>query len=116
MFKHLSRVKIEFNPLDPRARSALEFLAQCNSRKTRASNPDCQVIVQRRTDDWNPQVTVTFLNGKEEVLDGSKMHAQVMRKRILEQADFMETEQLFKDSGLDLFGHHPSSEGLTRKK
>ncbi|KAL2608657.1 hypothetical protein R1flu_027230 [Riccia fluitans] len=100
MFKHLSKIRIEFNPMDPRAASALEFLAQCNSRKVRQSNPKCDVIVKRRTDDAPPRVFVQFANGREEVLDGAKMPAQEIRKGILAQAEMMETEQLFRDAGL----------------
>lgn len=101
MLKHLARVRIEFNALDPRAASALEFLAQCNSRKARQSNPKCEVIVKRRTDQAIPRVTVTFANGRVQELDGSVMHANQIRKGILAQADMMETEQSFRDAGLE---------------
>jgi hypothetical protein len=37
---------VEFNVFDKRAASALEFLAQCNSR---SSNPSGEVEVKRRT-------------------------------------------------------------------
>jgi large subunit ribosomal protein L53 len=101
MFKHLSKVRIEFNALDPRAASALEFLAQCNSRKARQSNPKCEVEVKRRTDEAKPRITVTFLNGKVQELDGTVMHANQIRKGILDQADMMETEKSFRDAGLE---------------
>uniref|UniRef100_A0A7N0V434 Large ribosomal subunit protein mL53 n=1 Tax=Kalanchoe fedtschenkoi TaxID=63787 RepID=A0A7N0V434_KALFE len=69
MLKFLSRVKIEFNAVDPRTAACMEFLAQCNARKAQESNPACQLLVRCRTDDHPPQITVTFVNGVEEVLD-----------------------------------------------
>ena len=57
MLKHLSKVRIEFNPRQQCA-AALEFLAQCNSQKSRDSNPKCEVVVQRRTDGAIPSITV----------------------------------------------------------
>jgi large subunit ribosomal protein L53 len=101
MLKYLSKVRVEFNALDKRASSALEFLAQCNSRKARSSNPNCEVVVKRRTDAAPPVVAVTFTNGREDVMDGTAMAAQEIRKRILEQAELMETEKMFRDAGYD---------------
>ncbi|XWS24455.1 hypothetical protein CRYUN_Cryun28dG0104100 [Craigia yunnanensis] len=63
MLKFLSKVRIEFNALDPRTASCMEFLAQCNARKAKESNPASQLQVKPRTDDHLPQITVTFLNG-----------------------------------------------------
>lgn len=99
MLKFLSKVKIEFNAYDPRSASALEFLAQCNSIKAKESNPSCQITVKRRTDDHPPQITVTFANGVEEVIDGSKTAAQAVRKTILEKGQTLETQQMFKEAG-----------------
>ncbi|KAH9297476.1 hypothetical protein KI387_029158, partial [Taxus chinensis] len=99
MLKFLSKVKIEFNAFDSRATSALEFLAQCGSTKAKESNPSCQVIVNRRTDDHHPQITITYSNGVEEIIDGSKTNAQTIRKKILETGRMLETEQMFKEAG-----------------
>ncbi|XP_024384008.1 uncharacterized protein [Physcomitrium patens] len=101
MLKYLSKVRVEFNALDKRASSALEFLAQCNSRKARSSNPNCEVVVKRRTDNAPPVVAVTFTNGREEVMDGTSMAANQIRTKILEQAELMETEKMFRDAGYD---------------
>ncbi|KAK2985134.1 hypothetical protein RJ640_000901 [Escallonia rubra] len=57
MLKFLSRVRIEFNALDPRMAASMEFLAQCNACKAKESNPACQVVVKRRTEDHPPQIT-----------------------------------------------------------
>ena len=57
MLKHLSKVRVEFNPRLQCA-AALEFLAQCNSQKSRDSNPKCEVVVKRRTDNATPSITV----------------------------------------------------------
>jgi large subunit ribosomal protein L53 len=99
MLKFLSRVRIEFNALDPRIASCMEFLAQCNARKAKESNAACQVQVKRRTDDHPPQITVTFVNGVEEVFDATSTPAQTIRNMILEKGQLLETEQMFRDAG-----------------
>ncbi|KAI4962719.1 hypothetical protein ZWY2020_025896 [Hordeum vulgare] len=47
MLKFLSRVVVEYNPLDPRKAAAVELLAQCNGRKAKDSNPTCSVELRR---------------------------------------------------------------------
>ncbi|KAF7137945.1 hypothetical protein RHSIM_Rhsim07G0245900 [Rhododendron simsii] len=99
MLKFLSKVRIEFNALDPRTAACMEFLAQCNARKAKESNPSCQLLVKRRTDDHPPQITVTFVNGVEEVFDATSTSAQSIRTMILEKGQMLETEQMFRDAG-----------------
>ncbi|KAJ9184498.1 hypothetical protein P3X46_004214 [Hevea brasiliensis] len=99
MLKFLSKVRIEFNGRDPRIASCMEFLAQCNARKAKQSNPACQVLVKRRIDDHPPQITVTFVNGVEEVFDGATVSAQTLRNMILEKGQLIETEQIFRQAG-----------------
>ncbi|KAI4320953.1 hypothetical protein MLD38_034384 [Melastoma candidum] len=99
MLKFLSKVRIEFNALDPRTAACMEFLAQCNARKAKESNPACQLQVKRRTDDHPPQITVTFVNGVEEVFDATVTTAQSIRNLILEKGQMLETEQMFRDAG-----------------
>ncbi|XP_065878486.1 uncharacterized protein [Euphorbia lathyris] len=99
MLKFLSKVKIEFNALDPRTASCMEFLAQCNATKAKESNPSCQVMVKRRTDDHPPQITVSFVNGVQEVFDGTTVSAQTIRNMILEKGQHLETEQMFREAG-----------------
>ncbi|KAL6215727.1 hypothetical protein ACLB2K_015155 [Fragaria x ananassa] len=99
MLKFLSRVRIEFNALDPRTASCMEFLAQCNAPKAKESNPSCAVQVKRRTDDEPPKITVTFANGVEEVFDATATPAQSIRTMILEKGRMLETEQMFRDAG-----------------
>lgn len=99
MLKFLSKVKIEFNALDPRLASCMEFLAQCNAPKAKDSNPACQVVVKRRTDDHPPQITVTFVNGVEEKFDATATPAQNIRTMILEKGQYLETEQMFREAG-----------------
>ncbi|KAK2971384.1 hypothetical protein RJ640_015251 [Escallonia rubra] len=98
MLKFLSRVRIEFNALDPCTAASMEFLAQCNARKAKESNPACQVVVKRRTDDHPPQITVTFVNGVEEMFDATATPAQDIRNMILEKGQMLETEQMFKEA------------------
>lgn len=99
MLKFLSKVKIEFNALDPRLACCMEFLAQCNATKSKESNPACQLIVKRRTDDHPPQIAVTFVNGVEEVFDATSISAQTIRNMILEKGQLLETEQMFREAG-----------------
>lgn len=99
MLKFLSKVWIQFNALDPRLASCMEFLAQCNARKAKESNPACQVQVRRRTDDHPPQIAVTFVNGVEEVFDATSTPAQTIRNMILEKGQILETEQMFREAG-----------------
>ena len=99
MLKFLSKVRIEFNALDPRTASCMEFLAQCNARKAKESNPACQLQVKRRTDDHPPQITVTFVNGVEEVFAATSTPAQIIRNMILEKGQLLETEQMFREAG-----------------
>ncbi|KAG8389897.1 hypothetical protein BUALT_Bualt01G0026700 [Buddleja alternifolia] len=99
MLKFLSKVRIEFNALDPRLASCMEFLAQCNARKAKESNPSCQVQVKRRTDDFPPQITVTFVNGVQETFDATATPAQDIRTMILQKGQSLETEQMFREAG-----------------
>lgn len=99
MLKFLSKVRIEFNALDPRTAACMEFLAQCNARKAKESNPACQVQVKRRTDDFPPQIIVTFVNGIEEKFDATSTPAQTIRNMILEKGQLLETEQMFREAG-----------------
>lgn len=99
MLKFLSKVRIEFNALDPRLASCMEFLAQCNARKAKESNPGCQIQVKRRTDDFPPQITVTFANGVEETFDATSTTAQHIRGLILDKGRILETEQMFREAG-----------------
>ena len=99
MLKFLSRVKIEFNALDPRTASCMEFLAQCNSRKAKESNPACEVVVKRVWEERAPQITVTFVNGVEDVFDATATPAQSIRNLILEKGQHLETEQMFREAG-----------------
>ncbi|KAF5181349.1 39S ribosomal protein [Thalictrum thalictroides] len=98
MLKFLSKVRIEFNALDPRTAACMEFLAQCNARKAKESNPSCQLQVKRRTDDYPPEIRVTFANGVEEVFDATTTSAQCIRQMILEKGQYLETEQMFRDN------------------
>ncbi|XP_022936649.1 uncharacterized protein LOC111443181 [Cucurbita moschata] len=77
----------------------MEFLAQCNARKAKESNPACQLIVKRRTDDHPPQIAVAFVNGVEEVFDGTSTPSQTIRNMILEKGQLLETEQMFREAG-----------------
>ncbi|KAL6877630.1 hypothetical protein ACP4OV_012845 [Aristida adscensionis] len=110
MLKFLSKVVVEYNPLDPRKAAAVELLAQCNGRKAKDSNPACSVELRRLpsaappADDPKslppPRVLVTYLNGAEEAIvaaDGAT--AQGIREQILARGRLIETEQMFRDGG-----------------
>ncbi|KAJ9186479.1 hypothetical protein P3X46_002048 [Hevea brasiliensis] len=98
MVNFLSKVRIEFSALGHRTASCMEFLAQCNARKAKESNPACQILVKRRTDDHPPQITVTFVNGVEEVFDGTTISAETLRNMILEKGQ-LEIAQIFHEVG-----------------
>jgi large subunit ribosomal protein L53 len=109
MLKFLSKVVVEYNPLDPRKAAAVELLAQCNGRKAKDSNPACSVELRRlptppESEDPKaqppPRVLVTYVNGSEEAFvaaDGAT--AQGMRDQILSRGRLLETEQLFREAG-----------------
>lgn len=99
MLKFLSRVKIEFNALDPRTASCMEFLAQCNSRKAKESNPACEVEVKRVTVDHPPQISVTFVNGVQESFDATSTPVHDITSMILQKGQLLETEQMFREAG-----------------
>lgn len=99
MLRFLSKVKIEFNAVDPRVASCMEFLAQCNARQAKESNPNCQIQVKRRTDNFPPQITVTFANGVEETFDATSTTAHHIRTHILDKAPIVETELMFRQAG-----------------
>ncbi|RAL47370.1 unnamed protein product [Cuscuta campestris] len=99
MLKFLSKVKIEFNALDPRTASCMDFLAQCNAPKAKESNSACQIQVKPCTDDHPPQITVTFVNGVEQAYDATATSAQTIRTMILEKGQYLETEQMFREAG-----------------
>ncbi|MBA0648191.1 hypothetical protein Goklo_015959, partial [Gossypium klotzschianum] len=77
----------------------MEFLAQCNARKAKESNPACQLQVKRRTDDHLPQITVAFVNGVEEVFNATSTPAQTIRTVILRKGQMLETEHMFREAG-----------------
>ncbi|KAH1106081.1 hypothetical protein J1N35_009849 [Gossypium stocksii] len=85
--------------IGPCIASCMEFLAQCNARKAKESNPACQLEVKRRTDDHPPQITVTFVNGVEEAFDATSTPVQTIRSMILEKGQMLETEQMFREAG-----------------
>lgn len=113
MLKFLSKVVVEYSPLDPRKAAAVELLAQCNGRKAKDSNPACSVELRRlpsppadsaASEDPKPQppprVLVTYLNGAEEAFvaaDGAT--AQGIRDQILARGRLIETEQMFREAG-----------------
>ncbi|KAK7820876.1 hypothetical protein CFP56_038388 [Quercus suber] len=71
----------------------------CNAPNSKESNPTCQIQVKRRTDDHDPQIIITFVNGVEEVYDAISTPAQTTRTMILNKGQFLETEQMFRDAG-----------------
>ena len=112
MLKFLSKVVVEYCPLDPRKAAAVELLAQCNGRKAKDSNPTCSIELHHLpapppTEDpksWPPLppplVLVTYLNGAEEaVVAAEGATAQGIRDQILARGRLIDTEQMFRDGG-----------------
>ncbi|MBA0738306.1 hypothetical protein Gogos_011685 [Gossypium gossypioides] len=77
----------------------MEFLAQCNARKAKKSNPACQLQVKCQIDNHPPQITVTFVNGVEEVFNATSTPAQTIRTMILRKGQMLETEHMFREAG-----------------
>ncbi|CAA6675784.1 unnamed protein product [Spirodela intermedia] len=84
MLKFLSRVRFEFNALDPRTACCMEFLAQCNAARHK---------------ELNPGITITYVNGTEEVVDATSTTAQALRERVIEKGQMLSTEQMFREAG-----------------
>ncbi|CAN6272312.1 unnamed protein product, partial [Urochloa humidicola] len=112
MLKFLSKVVVEYCPLDPRKAAAVELLAQCNGRKAKDSNPACSIELRRLpgpppTEDPKsqpplppPRVLVTYLNGAEEAIVAAEgATAQGIRDQILARGRLIDTEQMFRDGG-----------------
>jgi large subunit ribosomal protein L53 len=112
MLKFLSKVVVEYCPLDPRKAAAVELVAQCNGRKAKDSNPACSVELRRlpspplSTDPKSqptlppPRVLVTYLNGAEEAIIAAEgATAQGIRDQILARGRLIDTEQMFRDGG-----------------
>jgi large subunit ribosomal protein L53 len=111
MLKFLSKVVVEYCPLDSRKAAAVELLAQCNGRKAKDSNPACSIELRRLPSPPAaeeptppklppPRILVTYLNGTEEsfvAADGAT--AQGIREQILARSRLIETEQMFRDGG-----------------
>jgi large subunit ribosomal protein L53 len=108
MLKFVSRVVVEYCPLDPRKAAAVEILAQCNGRKAKDSNPACSVELRRLpapppstgAEPQPPRVLVTYLTGAEEAIVAAEgATAQGIRDQILARGRLIDTEQLFRDGG-----------------
>uniref|UniRef100_A0A0E0JYI2 Uncharacterized protein n=1 Tax=Oryza punctata TaxID=4537 RepID=A0A0E0JYI2_ORYPU len=113
MLKFLSKVVVEYCPLDSRKAAVVELLAQCNGRKAKDSNPACSVELRRlpspppadaAAGEHNsyppPRVLVTYFNGVEESFVAAEgATAQGIRDQILDRGRLHDTEQLFRDGG-----------------
>jgi large subunit ribosomal protein L53 len=114
MLKFLSKVVVEYCPLDPRKAAVVELLAQCNGRKAKDSNPACSVELRRlpspppadaaaageKNAHPPPRVLVTYFNGVEESFVAAEgATAQGIRDQILDRGRLLDTEQLFRDGG-----------------
>ncbi|CAO2200443.1 unnamed protein product, partial [Urochloa humidicola] len=108
MLKFVSKVVVEYCPLDPRKAAAVELLAQCNGRKAKDSNPACSVELRRLPapppsagpEPQPPRVLVTYLNGAEEAIVAAEgATAQGIRDQILARGRLIDTEQMFRDGG-----------------
>ena len=120
MLKFLSKVVVEYCPLDPRKAATVELLAQCNGRKAKDSNPACSVELRRLsarppTEDPKsrpplppPRVLVTYLNGAEEaVVAAEGATAQGIRDQILARGRLIDTEQMFPRRRGEVARRHP---------
>lgn len=98
--RQLARVRIQFNPFDPRSTAVREFLARCSSARARASNPDCVVEYKIRNDKAPPVVAVEFVNGVKDQFNCHKFTVNDINARIDSVSKEMETKALLQDAGL----------------
>lgn len=98
--RHLKRVRVQFNPLDPRCTAAREFLSRVTSSTASASNPECSVEPRVRSDDAPPVVAVEFANGAVDQFNVHRMTVEDISKRISSVSEQMAVKSSLQDAGL----------------
>jgi large subunit ribosomal protein L53 len=99
--RHLKRVRVQFNPFDPRCTAAREFISRITTPKAFASNPDCSVEPRVRNDDAPPVVAVEFSNGKVDQFNVHRMNVEEIVGRIRSVSEQMAVRTSLKEAGLD---------------
>ncbi|KAE8714423.1 Mitochondrial [Hibiscus syriacus] len=94
----LSKVKIEFNALTPRIASCMEFLAQCNARQAKESNPPATPGQAPYGRSPSPNHSY-FRQRSEEVFDANIDSCSNRTEHDPRKRQFLETEQMFRDAG-----------------
>jgi large subunit ribosomal protein L53 len=97
--RHLKRVRVQFNPLDPRCTAAREFLSRLTSAKAIASNPECSIEPRVRNDDAPPVVGVEFASGQKDQFNVHRMTVNDIERRIKNVSDQLAVEQALGDAG-----------------
>ena len=97
--RHLKRVRVQFNPLDPRCTAAREFLSRLTSPKAIASNPECSIEPRVRDDDALPVVAVEFASGQKDQFNVHRMTVDDIARRIKNVSDQLAVEQALGDAG-----------------
>ena len=100
--RHLKRVRVQFNPLDPRSTAAREFLARVTTAKAAKSNPECAVEPRVRNDAAPPVVAVEFASGARDIVHGHAMDVKLIARRIKTVSDQMAVKQSLAEAGLKL--------------
>eukprot|EP00887_Chlorella_sp_A99_P000468 scaffold17.g468.t1 len=97
--KQISRVLVQFSPLQGNARSAREFLARVTSKPAAASNPDCTVETRVRVK-GEPFVEVQYENKQVERIATAHLTISQVIEQVMSRAEEMETGQKLKGAGL----------------
>ena len=100
--RHLKRVRVQFNPLDPRSTAAREFLARVTTAKAAKSNHECAVEPRVRNDAAPPVVAVEFASGARDQFNVHRMTVDDIAGRIKTVSDQMAVKQSLAEAGLKL--------------
>lgn len=98
--KQISKVFIRFNPATGGSKSIKEFLARCEAKKAKASNPDCVVKAQLSIKDIEPTVTVHYANGFQDVFQTRSLTAEQITIAIRERRELLDSQELLKKNGV----------------
>ena len=84
MLKHISQIKLKFNPTNPSSRSIRQFIALMMSDKSKASNQKCNIDIVSNDSVEKPTLDVVFNDKKKlfietELLPAHEIMADVMK-------------------------------------
>ncbi|XP_063306431.1 large ribosomal subunit protein mL53 [Pelobates fuscus] len=78
VLKSVKSIAIRFCPFESNVRSAREFLEAINFKKVRTTNLKCQVTVDARHDQSEPQVDILFDDGERLLIKSANVTSKEM--------------------------------------